>query len=348
MPHEVTMPQLGMAQDTGLIVSWTKTLGDPIRTGDVLLEVETDKSTMELEAAHDGFLAEVRAEAGQAVPVGDIIAVISESAADVATGNAAQLQETGVNGATPASTPIAPTREAPEDMPPVVAAPQPTAPASPGDRILASAKAKYVAAQKGIDLRQLVRRGASQPIHVADLQQLAETTRLDASPGTPSASTLSATVDRRPMAEFVAWTSEIAGSPIEKKAVWLNFATRVLRNATGLAPADGILCEHARYGTEDGTAFTADADRVVLSCIRTTDAIDRVADIRILDLSQTRISDYRPAASCPAPTIVLGSAADGCLTLSLHFCEEQLPLETAIALLNDLAGHAAEPMKHIL
>ncbi len=348
MPHEVTMPQLGMAQDTGLIVSWTKTLGDPIRTGDVLLEVETDKSTMELEAAHDGYLAEVRAEAGQAVPVGDIIAIISESADDVATDNAAPSPETGLNGATPTSTPIAPMPGAPEDALSVVAAPNPATPASPGDRILASAKAKYVAAQEGIDLRQLVRRGASQPIHVADLQRLAETTRLDAPPSTSSAGTLSATVDRRPMAEFVAWATEIAGSPIEEKAVWLNFATRVLRNATGMAPADGILCEHARYGSEDGAAFAADADRVVLSCIRTTDAINRVADIRILDLSQTRISDYRPAASCPAPTIVLGSAADGCLTVSLHFCEEQLPLEAAIALLDDLARHAAEPMKHIL
>ncbi len=347
MPHEVTMPQLGMAQDTGLIVSWTKALGDPVKKGDVLIEVETDKSTMELEAAHDGVLAEIRAEAGQAVPVGDIIAIISESADDVVAGGAWSSPGARVDGAAVASQPTTPTPQAPDNPPTAVASPQPTAPTWPEDRILASAKAKYLAAQRGIDLRQLVRRGASQPIHAADLEQPAE--RLKPPPSMPTASTLSASVNRQPMTEFVAWTSEIAGRPIEEKAVWLNFATRALRNTTGVAPADGILCEHASYGSEDGTTFATDADRVVLSSVRTTtDAIDRVADIKILDLSRTRISDYRPAGICAAPTIVLGSSADGGLIVSLHFREEQLPLEAAIELLDDLAGRAAEPMKHLL
>ena len=51
------MPQLGMTQDSGVIVSWLKGTGDPVAEGDALFEVETDKATMEVEAQADGFLA---------------------------------------------------------------------------------------------------------------------------------------------------------------------------------------------------------------------------------------------------------------------------------------------------
>ena len=81
-PHEVIMPALGMAQDTGQIVSWLKSPGDAVKAGDALFEVETDKATMEVEAPADGFLTDVQAEAGADVPVGDVIALISATAED--------------------------------------------------------------------------------------------------------------------------------------------------------------------------------------------------------------------------------------------------------------------------
>ncbi len=64
MPLDVIMPALGMAQDTGLIVAWHKQPGDAVAKGDVLFEVETDKATMEVEAAADGFLTDVAAGEG--------------------------------------------------------------------------------------------------------------------------------------------------------------------------------------------------------------------------------------------------------------------------------------------
>ncbi|WP_212524198.1 biotin/lipoyl-containing protein [Actibacterium sp. MT2.3-13A] len=85
MPHEVIMPALGMAQDTGLIVAWHKSPGDEVATGDVLFEVETDKATMEVEAQADGFLTQVRAHAGDEVPVGDVIALIGDTTEAVHT-----------------------------------------------------------------------------------------------------------------------------------------------------------------------------------------------------------------------------------------------------------------------
>ena len=83
MPHEVKMPQLGMTQDSGVIVSWLKAAGDAVAAGDALFEVETDKATMEVEAPVEGFLSGLRASEGDDVPVGDVIALIVESASDV-------------------------------------------------------------------------------------------------------------------------------------------------------------------------------------------------------------------------------------------------------------------------
>ena len=90
------MPALGMAQDTGKIVSWLKRAGDPVKAGDALMEVETDKAVMEVEAPADGFLTDVRAAAGEAIPVGQVIAVISDTADEPAPVGAAPRGERSI------------------------------------------------------------------------------------------------------------------------------------------------------------------------------------------------------------------------------------------------------------
>ncbi|PKQ02587.1 MAG: dihydrolipoamide acetyltransferase, partial [Alphaproteobacteria bacterium HGW-Alphaproteobacteria-11] len=82
MPHEVIMPALGMAQETGVLVSWLKRSGDAVRAGEPLMEVETDKAVMEVEAQASGWLTDVRAAAGDAVPVGAVIARIAQAKPD--------------------------------------------------------------------------------------------------------------------------------------------------------------------------------------------------------------------------------------------------------------------------
>src|SRR5436190_2334286 len=76
MATSVVMPALEMAQETGKIVSWVKKEGDAIRKGEILLEVETDKAVVEIEAQADGVLAAVKSQAGDVVPVGTTIAWI--------------------------------------------------------------------------------------------------------------------------------------------------------------------------------------------------------------------------------------------------------------------------------
>src|SRR5438876_2918785 len=76
MATSIVMPALEMAQETGKIVSWLKKEGDTVSKGEILLEVETDKAVVEIEATADGVLAGVKSKEGDVVPVGVTIAWI--------------------------------------------------------------------------------------------------------------------------------------------------------------------------------------------------------------------------------------------------------------------------------
>jgi len=76
MAKSVIMPALGMAQETGVLVNWLKQEGDSVAKGEPLMEIETDKTTVEIEAPASGFLGGVLAKEGDIVPVGQTIAWI--------------------------------------------------------------------------------------------------------------------------------------------------------------------------------------------------------------------------------------------------------------------------------
>src|SRR5205823_879507 len=76
MPVEVIMPMLGMAQETGKVVRWLKAEGEAVAKAEPLMEIETDKVTVEIEAPAAGTLAGVTASVGEDVPVGRVIAYV--------------------------------------------------------------------------------------------------------------------------------------------------------------------------------------------------------------------------------------------------------------------------------
>ncbi|MGH2479711.1 MAG: 2-oxo acid dehydrogenase subunit E2, partial [Ktedonobacteraceae bacterium] len=79
MATDVILPALGMSQETGKIVRWLKAEGDSVARGEPLVEIETDKATVEIEAPAPGILARVVAATGAEVPVGQVIATILAS-----------------------------------------------------------------------------------------------------------------------------------------------------------------------------------------------------------------------------------------------------------------------------
>src|ERR1700704_4168258 len=108
MESSVVMPALEMAQETGKIISWLKKEGDVITKGQPLLEVETDKAVVEIEAAADGILAGVKSKEGDVVPVGATIAWIV-APGEVPPTESAPIMQTGrTMTAAPAVAKVAP------------------------------------------------------------------------------------------------------------------------------------------------------------------------------------------------------------------------------------------------
>jgi pyruvate dehydrogenase E2 component (dihydrolipoyllysine-residue acetyltransferase) len=91
MAVSIVMPALEMAQDSGKLIAWKKHEGDRVRKGEPLLEIETDKAVVEIEAPSDGILVGVTARPGAVVPVGTVVAWLTEPGETVAAPAAAVM-----------------------------------------------------------------------------------------------------------------------------------------------------------------------------------------------------------------------------------------------------------------
>ena len=76
----IEMPKLGYDMESGKVAGWLKKVGDRVARGDVIAEIETEKSTVEMEATASGTLVEVTAEAGTELPVGEVIGYLDDEA----------------------------------------------------------------------------------------------------------------------------------------------------------------------------------------------------------------------------------------------------------------------------
>ena len=161
MATDVIMPALGIAQEKGSLVSWLKKEGEPVTKGEPLMEVETDKATVEVEAPASGVLAHVTAAPGDEVPVGQRIAVI------LAPGEF--LPRESARAAPPSAAPAVPAVSPPEpsSVSRVRAAPI-------QGRIAASPAARRIAKERGVDLASLKGSGPKGEIVAQDVQRAKE------------------------------------------------------------------------------------------------------------------------------------------------------------------------------
>lgn len=188
----VVMPALEMAQETGKIVSWLKKEGESIVKGEPLLEVETDKAVVELEAEGDGILAGITAQVGDVVPVGRTIAWL------VGPGEAPPVAATTTQSPsarranTPAPAPAARSSEA----------------APPPAEALISPKARRLAREHGVDISRLRGSGKNGEILAADILAAAQPSA-PVEPATASGAVFALSTVGRLMAERTtrSWTS---------------------------------------------------------------------------------------------------------------------------------------------
>jgi pyruvate dehydrogenase E2 component (dihydrolipoamide acetyltransferase) len=150
---EVIMPALGLAQETGKVLRWLKAEGDAVSRGEPLLEVETDKVTVEVEAPADGTLGGLRAGEGDDVPVGEPVAFV------LAPGESAPE---------PAAVAAEPQAEVREASPGAGLAERTDAPRP--RRRLASPKARRLAREQGVDLDSVTGSGPHGSVLAVDLE----------------------------------------------------------------------------------------------------------------------------------------------------------------------------------
>ncbi len=153
MQEVILMPRLSDTMTEGVIADWHKKVGDTVKKGDILADIETDKATMELESYKEGKLLYTGAEKGQKIAVNDLLAIIGEEGKV----NVQQIVSAAKNKGSAPET-VKPVNQEPvatsakTDSEPAEAA----SPSLNGDgRIKASPLAKKLASEKGIDLSQL-------------------------------------------------------------------------------------------------------------------------------------------------------------------------------------------------
>lgn len=337
---EIIMPALGMAQDTGLIVNWCREPGDKVSASDILLEVETDKSVMEVEAGHDGYLAAILAEANEAVPVGSVIAVISAEKPEKPVRRSAKAAPQ------PQSAPAAKAEDAASDNSKAPSKPKaPERAVAPVEgRILASPKARRLAREQGLDLARLAEEGMAQPYHVSDLEILRGLgARVGTSPAAVPAAVplhIEARVAASGFMALLDWLRKETTDVPSSSRIWLGFASAALRGADA---RDRIIAGIETAG--GATMRFTDADRMRLGAIF-EEAEEGDADIILRDLTGSAVTRATARAET-APVLTIGRDRDDFI-IGLDYHDGQLSEAAALAFVTGFAGRIDEPLRHLL
>lgn len=332
----IIMPVLGMSQDSGVLVGWNKEPGDAVKQDDILFEVETDKSVVEVPAGVDGYLAARLAAAGDDVPTGETIAIISEDPVSDPVDRAYS------SSAVPAASADQPSVEVSEKAPATTVA-EPAAPKqpevsrrrepAPEGKVLASPKLKRLAHQAGYDLAHLAATGHPQPFHARDfeaLRQAHETAGKRSEFAAPGAviTRLSARVSPVALDAFLDWATGHIESASDAS---------VIAAFAGASLADQATVRIDRRGTSETYSARQRLSETV--------ATEGEPDVIIHDLRGTFISSAElPPES--APVIAIVSSGDE-LMLTLTCTNALLAGKDAAVVLDNFAGRMADPLRHL-
>ncbi|RXR34887.1 biotin/lipoyl-binding protein [Flavobacterium piscinae] len=162
----VTMPRLSDTMTDGTVATWLKKIGDSVKEGDILAEIETDKATMEFESFNSGTLLYIGVQEGQSAPVDSILAIIGPAGTDV-SGIAENFTKDGEAPKTESKA---------EDTKPATVVTTETIVTESSGRIFASPLARQIAKEKGINLAQVKGSGENGRIVKSDVENFTPTT----------------------------------------------------------------------------------------------------------------------------------------------------------------------------
>ncbi|HIK44978.1 MAG TPA: 2-oxo acid dehydrogenase subunit E2 [Leptolyngbyaceae cyanobacterium M65_K2018_010] len=182
MIREVFMPALSSTMTEGKIVSWVKAPGDKVEKGETVVIVESDKADMDVESFHEGILAAIVVEAGETAPVGEAIALLAETEADIEAAKQQAAAKTGAIGGGAEST-AAPVATAVASPPPEEAVQNgASSPRPPSGRVVISPRARKLAKELKVDLTSLQGSGPHGRIVAGDVERAAGQTPTPSGP----------------------------------------------------------------------------------------------------------------------------------------------------------------------
>jgi pyruvate dehydrogenase E2 component (dihydrolipoamide acetyltransferase) len=174
MAEVIYMPKLSDTMTEGVVAAWLKKVGDPVKSGELIAEIETDKATMEFESFFDGVLLHIGVEAGKGAPVNSLLAIIGQAGEDISglLTSAPAVEEKSAPEPAAAPAPVAAPSPAPVPSPVATPAPvvQKVAAVTNNDRVYASPLAKKLADEKGIDLQYVAGSGENGRIVKRDVE----------------------------------------------------------------------------------------------------------------------------------------------------------------------------------
>lgn len=177
---EITMPRLSDTMEEGVVASWLKQVGDQIKAGEIVAEIETDKALMELEAYEDGVLERIIAAPGTTVAIGEPIAILGDGSGT----SAAPAPAAAPAAAAPAAPAQPASPVAQPDSAPAVA--NGNAPTASGERLKSSPLARKIAKEIGVDIATVTGSGPGGRITKVDVES-AGRTPAPAAPAAPVA-----------------------------------------------------------------------------------------------------------------------------------------------------------------
>ncbi len=167
MAAEIIMPKLGVDMQEGEIIEWKKQEGDSVNEGDILLEIMSDKTNMEIEAEDAGILLKIVRPAGDVVPVTEVIGYIGAEGESVE--NIASSEKT-TEIPVPNSADAAPTVAPKEDVERPEITVETTLPQGNGEKVRATPAARKTASEMGVSLGQVPGSGPKGRVHQEDVQ----------------------------------------------------------------------------------------------------------------------------------------------------------------------------------
>jgi pyruvate dehydrogenase E2 component (dihydrolipoamide acetyltransferase) len=179
---EVIMPRLSDSMEEGTILRWLKSVGDEVKRGEELVEIETDKANMTYESSEDGTLLEIVAQEGDTLPIGEVIARIGSP--DEAKSDGRPSPPSKKKQAEPAEEPDQPEPRREREREPVRRATAEQATATTDGRIKASPIARRMASELGVELARVEGSGPGGRIVKADVVAAAGQVR-EAEPAAP-------------------------------------------------------------------------------------------------------------------------------------------------------------------